>query len=347
MYQHIQGALKFKGRLDDTFFLSKITQGQETLIPGIPNLGRIPKADFIALIEQSMRAYEREFKELSVHLIEEILEMIANIERVLSMPGGSLLLAGRAGVGRKQSTQLIAHILNMEFFSPNINREYAMKEFKRDLKVVLQTTGINAEKVCLFIEDHQLIQTEFLEMLNSLISAGEIPGLYTPEELEPLLQQLSEEMRNQYTYRTPFEFFVSRIKKNLSVVISLDNTHPDFTKQCAQNPSLFNKCVIIWNDGWSKESLKQVSRAMLSDVSEILENEAEKMIDGALYLQAAASDKFDVSPASFVNFMSSFSHILKQISSSRGGQTKHLIAGLGKLEEAATNVDKLSQDANI
>ena len=48
-----------------------------------------------------MRAYEREFKELSVHLIEEILEMIANIERVLSMPGGSLLLAGRAGVGRK------------------------------------------------------------------------------------------------------------------------------------------------------------------------------------------------------------------------------------------------------
>jgi len=169
------------------FFLSKITQGQETLIPGIPNLGRIPKPDFIALIEQSMRAYEREFKELSVHLIEEILEMIANIERVLSMPGGSLLLAGRAGVGRKQSTQLIAHILNMEFFSPNINREYSMKEFKRDLKQVLLMTGINAEKVCLYIEDHQLIQTEFLEMLNSLISAGEVPGLYTPEELEPLL----------------------------------------------------------------------------------------------------------------------------------------------------------------
>ena len=75
----------------------------------------------------------------------------------------------------------------MEFFSPNINREYSMKEFKRDLKQVLLMTGINAEKVCLYIEDHQLIQTEFLEMLNSLISAGEVPGLYTPEELEPLL----------------------------------------------------------------------------------------------------------------------------------------------------------------
>jgi len=28
---------------------------------------------------------------------------------------------------------------------------------------------------------------EFLEFLNSLISAGEVPGLYTPEELEPIL----------------------------------------------------------------------------------------------------------------------------------------------------------------
>jgi dynein heavy chain 2 len=81
-----------------------------------------------------MRAYEREYKEMNIHLIEEILDMVANIERALSIPGGCLLLAGRAGVGRKQSVQLISHMLNMEFFSPNINREYSMKEFKRDLK---------------------------------------------------------------------------------------------------------------------------------------------------------------------------------------------------------------------
>lgn len=134
-----------------------------------------------------MRAYEREFKELDIHLIEEVLDMIAYIERVLSMPGGCLLLAGRSGIGRKASTQLVSQLLNMEFFSPNINRDYSMKEFKRDLKYVLQKTGIEAQKTCLFIEDHQLMKSEFLEFLNSLISAGEVPGLYTPEELEPLL----------------------------------------------------------------------------------------------------------------------------------------------------------------
>lgn len=67
------------------------------------------------------------------------------------------MLAGRSGSGRKQSVQIVAHMLNMEFFSPNISREYGMKEFKRDLKQVLQQTGIEAVRTCLFIEDHQLI----------------------------------------------------------------------------------------------------------------------------------------------------------------------------------------------
>ena len=62
-----------------------------------------------------------------------------------------------------------------------------MKEFKRDLKVVLQKAGIEATRTVLYVEDHQLLSSEFLELLNSLISAGEVPGLYTPEELEPLL----------------------------------------------------------------------------------------------------------------------------------------------------------------
>mmetsp|Transcript_113302 Transcript_113302/g.156566 ORF Transcript_113302/g.156566 Transcript_113302/m.156566 type:complete len:97 (+) Transcript_113302:2506-2796(+) len=96
-------------------------------------------------------------------------------------------MAGKSGVGRKAASQLVSHMLNTEFFTPNLNRDYGIKDFKRDLKIVLQKTGVEAEKVTLFIEDHQLVKGEFLEYLNSLISAGEVPGLYTPEELEPIL----------------------------------------------------------------------------------------------------------------------------------------------------------------
>jgi dynein heavy chain 2 len=52
----------------------------------------------------------------------------------------------------------------------------------------------------LFVEDHQLLKSEFYEYLNSLISGGEIPGLFTPQELEPMLQAILDEMKNQYEY---------------------------------------------------------------------------------------------------------------------------------------------------
>ncbi len=137
LYQLLRNHLKYQDKLVDTYFISKVGSGGERIIQNLPPLGRIAKADFITMIEQSMRAYEREFKEMNIHLFDDILELIAFTERTLSKPGGCLLMAGRSGVGRKTTTQLVAHMLNMSFFSPNINREYGMKEFKRDLKVVL------------------------------------------------------------------------------------------------------------------------------------------------------------------------------------------------------------------
>lgn len=293
-----------------------------------------------------MRAYEREFKELDIHLIEEVLEMTAYTERVLSMPGGCLLLAGRSGIGRKPATQLVSHLLNMEFFSPHINRDYSMKEFKRDLKVVLQKAGIEAVKSCLFIEDHQLLKDDFLELLNSLISAGEIPGLYTPEELEPLLAQLKEEMGNQYECRTLFEFFVSRIKKYLSVVVSLDNKHPKFQQNCAYNPSLFNKCTILWNETYSKESLFNVAKQELEPCLQQLGKSADEIINGAVFLHNSIGSQFLVSPQKFLNLIQCYRKVFLQIVNKSGGQTKHLISGLEKLSDAKTAVDKLSTEAN-
>ena len=52
LFKHVQTDLKFPvNKLEEVYFLSKITQGQESAIPGIPNMGRIPKADFIQMIE--------------------------------------------------------------------------------------------------------------------------------------------------------------------------------------------------------------------------------------------------------------------------------------------------------
>jgi dynein heavy chain 2 len=56
----------------------------------------------------------------------------------------------------------------------------------------MQLAGIEGEQVVLLLEDHQFIEPQFLEMINSLLSSGEVPGLYTPEELDPILGPLRD-----------------------------------------------------------------------------------------------------------------------------------------------------------
>ena len=69
-------------------------------------------------------------------VFKEVLDNIARVERMLTMPGGSLLLAGRSGVGRRTAVLLVAHMHQMELITPKINRSYGIKQFKTDLKTV-------------------------------------------------------------------------------------------------------------------------------------------------------------------------------------------------------------------
>ena len=73
---------------------------------------------------------------------------------------------------------------------------------------------------------------------------------------------------------------------------------------------------------------------------------ADQIIGGAVYLHSQAASEFGVSPQHFVNFVNNYRSILKSIVEASGGQSKHLKAGLEKLQEAATTVDKLSKEAS-
>ena len=78
----------------------------------------------------------RENRDLDIVVFKEVLDNIARVERVLTMPGGSLLLAGRSGVGRRTAVLLVAHMHHMELITPKITRGYSIKQFKNDLKTV-------------------------------------------------------------------------------------------------------------------------------------------------------------------------------------------------------------------
>ena len=106
-------------------------------------------------------------------------------------------MAGRSGVGRRTALSIVSALHQAKLVSLKMGKNYSQKQFKAELKSAMQMAGADGDPVFLTLEDHNLTSPEYLDMINSLLSSGEVPGLYTPEELEPLLTPLRERASNE------------------------------------------------------------------------------------------------------------------------------------------------------
>lgn len=225
-------------------------------------LSKMSDVDFQKLVSQGILYYEREERDLNMLLFNETLQHVAHIDRVLSGYSGHLLLVGQSGVGRRNAAVIASYMLGYRFYTPAITRDYGSKQFAIDVKTVLEIAGVQGDHVVLLVEDFQITKESILETLNSLISSGEAPGLYTHEELEPLMSSLRKVMDDDVGVRTPYEFFLSRIRKHLHIILCMDPGHPRFLYRCESNPALYAQCAVLWIGEWSTQSLKEIPLLM-------------------------------------------------------------------------------------
>jgi len=335
-------------------FLNEAKEDQEVNEVDSKQLCRIPVEDFKAIIEHGMMMYEREEKELNIKLFDEALENFSHVDRVLSKPGGSMLLVGRSGVGRRTTCTLVAHMHGMRFFSPNVvsvkNNKANIKAFMAELKLVVQSAGVDGTDTVLYIEDHQIFSEDVLETINSLLCSGEAPGLYKHEELVPLLEPLKEKMQDDIggDARTTFEFFLRRIQKHLHVVISMDPTNDKFLVRCESNPALYTKCSILWFGSWTSQSMKTLPAMLFpeffgNDAPE--EWDTEALQEAVVAIHSTNVSSRSSTPRDFISFLESFQRLHELKASGIQKKVSQFLGGLSKLEEAAGTVDVLSEEA--
>ena len=264
------------------------------------------KPDFIeSLLAKAINRFNAENYEIKALPFEELLDSVSRFDRVLTAPGGSLLLCGRSGVGRRTALAISSSMNNMKIFTPKINRSYGLKQFKNDLKSVLQQAGIEGQQMIVLLEDHQLVDPSFLELINSLLSAGEIPGLYNPEELEPLLAPIREDCMQENFRGTILQYFAKRIKTNLHVVLIMDYTNPNFSLNCESNPAFYKECSVQWMEGWSKKTMNKLPSMMLSVESSFLTNDMYSWFYD-IHSIVTKKDQRISSPLHFIKLINSF-----------------------------------------
>lgn len=81
-------------------------------------------------------------------------------------------------------SRIAAYICEYGTYQINVTRSYNIPEFKEDLKTLYAMTGVDSKATAFVFNDTQITVESFLEIINNMLSSGEVANLYKPDEFE-------------------------------------------------------------------------------------------------------------------------------------------------------------------
>ena len=308
-------------------------------------ISKIPKTDYKVLLEKAILSYERENIELGLSLAPQTQATILELEKIICKKGAKALLIGSSGAGRKLLTRLICHTLNVDFETFSITKQYTSREFRKELRRIIEVAGVQGKRVCMLLEDHHIVEDSFLEDINSLLSSNQVPGLFTQDEIELMLKDQSDTLRNEFYGNSVYECFFLRIAKNLKVVLSLDAKNSKMGHYLTNNPAILKTCSIYWTRNPTSETLKIFAETKLKPkFIEIFKGDAPShLYDSIIEIHSSTGN----SPREFFALVEAYAKMMASKVETLRARGIHLKSGLNKIGEANKTVDELSAQAAI
>ncbi|TNJ26760.1 Dynein heavy chain [Giardia muris] len=212
---------------------------------------------------------------LNLVLFKEAVEHVSRISRTITAPRGSLLLVGFGGSGRKSLTRLAAFLCDCELVTIELRKGYGLSDFREDLKVLFQKTGVGNKSVVFMLDDSQILVESQLEDVNNLLNSGVVPNLFESDELDKIMSDIRGIINKEAlpvdvgNKDAVFRFFINRVRDNLHIVLCLSPSGDKFRNRLRTFPSLVTNLTIDWFKNWPAAALIDVARGTL--VGELLE----------------------------------------------------------------------------
>lgn len=114
-----------------------------------------------------------------------------------------------------------------------------------------------------------------MEDVNCILNSGEVPDLFDNEERDGIIvdiKQLAAQADIPDTREAMYQFFISNVKRNLHMVLTMSPAGGKFRQRCRMNPALINCCTIDWYDNWTDEAMLSVAEVFFSN-SEFIADE--------------------------------------------------------------------------
>jgi len=252
-----------------------ITSADPTIYEEVADIDKLS-----TIMNESLGEYNEMNVAMNLVLFADAMAHVCRISRVLRQPSGNALLLGVGGSGRQSLTRLACHLADFKCFQIEITKNYRQLEWREDLKTVLRMAGLELRPVVFLFVDTQITDEIFLENINNILSAGEVPNLFEDADLGPVFDKmtplclqagLSASKTNLYS------MFIKMCKKYLKIVLAMSPLGDDYSNRIRQFPSLINCCTIDWFSPWPAEALQAVARTLMATEAQ---NYDPKVFDG-------------------------------------------------------------------
>ena len=118
----------------------------------------------------------------------------------------------------------------------------------------------------------EIKEEAFMEVINSLLTTGEVPNLFPKDEV----LMMASELRSIAVKQIPdfvdspdnlMKFFFDRVKSNLHVVLCMSPVSAKFPERARRFPGIIAGCTIDWFLAWPAEALVAVSEGFIQKVN--------------------------------------------------------------------------------
>ena len=244
-------------------FTNFATTSDSSYLP-IPSMEKLK-----SVLDSKLVEYNDNNAIMDLVLFKQVILHIARINRIIQNPGGNAMLVGVGGSGKQSLCRLVAHMSEFDVRQISVTSNYGVEDLKEQLRSIYLAAGVRGKPTVFLMTDSQIFNEKFLVYINRMITSGWIPDLFPREDLENILGSIANKAKSVGVPDNPearTNFFVSKAKKNLHVVLAFSPVGDTFRVRARQFPGLVNKTVIDQFHPWPRDALVSVAERFLQDV---------------------------------------------------------------------------------